>query len=394
MRARRVRPQRQPARPAIPHREEVKLWAAAAGRCTFCKAYVLENEPLGVAVPIAEMAHIVGWSKGSPRGRDALTLEQRRSVDNLILACRNCHRPIDEKGVIGKFDIATLRRLKHEHEETMRFVTGTTGNQRALVIRVVGVVRGHTPQLTRATVLTALLRADLFPQHMPGSFHADADLDLRGQSEPRSPDEFKAFCPQIVTLAARVNDAMRSDDIQRVGVFAFARIPLLVELGARLGDKIEAVIFQRQRSDTDGAWQWPIDPGTPAEFDVRLAREGDRDRVALVLSISGTIELSAMPPDCATYTVYQIAPQAPAEARIDLIASRASLANFDRTVRHFLAKLEETHGKLDSVALFPAVPLAAAVTLGRVLALGSTPAWRVFDRDSEGQFRQALEVRP
>ena len=41
-------------------RTKRQVWAAAAGRCTFCNALLTENENLGVTVPIGELAHNVG----------------------------------------------------------------------------------------------------------------------------------------------------------------------------------------------------------------------------------------------------------------------------------------------------------------------------------------------
>jgi hypothetical protein len=42
------------------------VWAAAAGRCTLCKRYILENEDLGEIVPIGTLAHLVGWGVRIP----------------------------------------------------------------------------------------------------------------------------------------------------------------------------------------------------------------------------------------------------------------------------------------------------------------------------------------
>lgn len=52
-------------------------------------------------------------------------------------------------------------------------------------------------------------------------------------------------------------DGVRLNSTSRIAVFGFARIPLLVHLGARLNDKVNALIFQRQRGDATNAWRWP-----------------------------------------------------------------------------------------------------------------------------------------
>src|SRR5437868_4327286 len=94
-----------PRRPQPSERTKLLVWSRAAGRCAFCNRLVTENEDLGEAVPIGELAHNVGWSPASPRGTSALDSEQRRSADNLLLLCRNCHRPVDDGGVVGRFTV-------------------------------------------------------------------------------------------------------------------------------------------------------------------------------------------------------------------------------------------------------------------------------------------------
>ena len=63
-------------RPHLNPRTEIAVWAAAAGRCTFCNRLVTENEDLGLIVPIGELAHNIGWSKGSPRGNSPKSLDR------------------------------------------------------------------------------------------------------------------------------------------------------------------------------------------------------------------------------------------------------------------------------------------------------------------------------
>ncbi len=76
-----------------------------------------------------------------------------------------------------------------------------------------------------------------------------------------------------------------------------------------------------------------------------------------------------------------------------MISSPEALANFEHTLRRFLAYLEQAHGKIGRLAVFPAVPLSCGITLGRVLMPHISPALVVFDRDPQRVFFPALEVR-
>src|SRR5665811_912701 len=133
-------------------RTKLLLWGAAAGRCTLCNRSVLENEDLGIPVPIGELAHAVGAENGSPRGASGLSEEERRHPDNLLLLCRNCHKPVDDGGYVGLYSVETLHRLKREQESRVRFLTGIGADRGATVLRVVGTVRGVQPELSYGAV--------------------------------------------------------------------------------------------------------------------------------------------------------------------------------------------------------------------------------------------------
>jgi hypothetical protein len=381
-----------PSRPSIPDRVRLRVWVAAAGRCTFCNRLVLENEDLGEPVPIGELAHNIGWGERSPRGGAE---DDTEAEDNLLLVCRSCHRPVDDGGVVGRYTVDELRTRKRQHEERIRMLTEIGADRGAFVVRMVGAVRPTAPELTRDTVLSAATAAGIYPHKLPGSHWQDIDLDLRGDGELQGPDDFLRSVPRIADLTARVHDGVRREAIERVAVFAIARIPLLVELGARLDDKLQTLVFHRHRRDDGNAWTWPTDPGEPVTFHIVQHAAGDDGSVALVVSLSGTIALDELPSDIrSSFTIYEIRPGAPHVPDPTLVRSPQTVTNFEMTARSFLARIESDHGKLECVSLFASVGVAPAVTLGRVLMPQLSPAWRVFDRDHERHFFEALEVRP
>ena len=130
-------------RPQLNSRIEIAVWAAAAGRCTFCNRLVIENEDLGLVVPIGELAHNVGWSQDSPRGDSPKSMTERSGADNLILLCRNCHKPVDDKGIVGLYSIDVLQRLKQEHEARIRLLTDIGADRKAILVRLVGLSLIH-----------------------------------------------------------------------------------------------------------------------------------------------------------------------------------------------------------------------------------------------------------
>ncbi len=380
-------------RPRLNPRTEIAVWAAAAGRCTFCNRFVTENEDTGIIVPIGELAHNVGWGKSSPRGNSPKSIADRSSADNLLLLCRNCHKPVDDKGVIGCYSVDVLQRFKREHEARIRFLTEIGADRKALMIRLVGPVHGVSPELTYDTVLAATTSAGVFPATLPNAYRNAIEIDLREYGEGTS-EIFEMCTAKINDYVARINEGIKRDKISRLAVFAFARIPLLVHLGAQLDDKVSMLIFQRQRVNDENAWRWPLNPPEPPLFRFDKLHDADSSRVALVLNISGTVHLRELPHDIQkTYTVYGLIPVPPIVSGPSVITSPAAWASFELAVRGFLAHVEKEHGKIPEIAIFPAVPISCAITLGRTLMPHVSPSLVLFDRNEQNEFFRALGVK-
>ena len=76
----------------------VLLFTRAGGRCEFasCNRYLLDHPVTHQAGNFAEMAHIVAFHPGGPRGAAELTSAERNDVANLMLLCPTCHKLIDD----------------------------------------------------------------------------------------------------------------------------------------------------------------------------------------------------------------------------------------------------------------------------------------------------------
>lgn len=381
-------------RPNIPDKVVYAVWGAAAGRCTICNKYLIDNDDMGEAVPIGELAHNVGWGDSSPRGELSGQIDTS-SADNLLLLCRNCHKPTDAKS--ERYTEEILRQLKLNHELRIKRLTAIGADRSAVILRMVGSIRNVPPELTYDTVLDALVSEGYLPQLLPNSHRTEIEIDLRDRVNAGTPEYFAESARHIEGTLKTVLDGVKLDATSRVAVFGFARVPLLVHLGSCLDDKVTALIFQRQRGDARNTWRWPEQGRSemvPA-FAINRIRQGtDNDKVALLANISGTILPEELPGHVGSdYSIYEITPIAPASAGPGLINSPHALASFENIARDFLALLEKDHGKIPQLSLFPAVPLSGAITLGRVLMPGVSPALHVFDRDDNNKFFMALEVR-
>jgi hypothetical protein len=368
----------------------------AGGRCTLCNLYLLEGKLTYTEVPLGEGAHIVGQkdTQKSPRGLDPLPKDQRDLASNLMLACSGCHNEIDQLLVAGLLDADFLRSRKTEHENTIRHQTGLVRSARTVILRVSGYIRGGAMELARDNAVEAVIKsAGRWPLLLDSFDQQAVEIDLRdidGETDATQTYYAAATAKVDSALANRVHPGMRANDISHLSVFAIARIPLLVHLGAKLDDGIPTDIYQRHRHTDSWIWQTE-DAGTTFRNTEVRAGAADLTNAALITNLSGTTPLSDLPRDLDNAAVFVINPDRPAAE--DLFASREVLARFDAVVRDFFTRLESTHKQVARIHLFGALPLSAAVTFGRVLkSTGLRPTVVTYDYTKGAGYTRALEV--
>lgn len=377
----------------IPQEQRFMLWVAAGARCAFCKRYLLENEETGDPVLIGEMAHIVGRknSTGSPRGKDNMPLSERNKAHNLVLVCSNNHTVIDKKRGIEIWETDDLRRLKKEHEAGIKALTAMTQDRETTILRVGGRIAGTGPVLSKDAVLEAV-HADLrFPQYRLGHVGADIEVDLASDLDDDDPAYFHRT-DEILgrRVAEQIGGYLTSGDVSHLSVFAFARIPVLVQLGHYLDDKWPVAVRQYDR--VAGSWKWQKDR-EPPQFEVnRLSGDVGAPGVTLICALSGHTDSSKVPPSCAgtDTAVYEMRP-VDTEPGVQLFCVEGATENFANTYVGFLAGLERDHPSTTAIDVIPAIGLAPAVELGRRRTRAKHPRLRIWELRN-GEYRFATEV--
>ncbi len=291
---------------AMSEPERRKLWVKAGGRCTLCKAYLLEGNLTFKEIFLGEGAHIVGQlaTPGSPRGMDSdLSADDRDKAENVLLACAACHAEIDKQQVTGLLTVGELVRRKTQHENEIRHQTGLTTDRRTTILRVQGWVRGAAMELSKDTAALAVIRSsDRFPLFQPAFDQNGIEIDLRhlpGEEEG-SPEYYVAARKKIdAGVRERLYEGIRTNQVHHLSVFAIARLPLLVYLGWALEDGVATDVYQRHRRSGD--WLWPTD-GQDTRFIVETLRDGPANATdaVLITNLSGTTHLENLPDDLAT----------------------------------------------------------------------------------------------
>lgn len=184
----------------------------------------------------------------------------------------------------------------------------------------------------------------------------------------------------------------RRDPLEAVhSVFALAPIPLLAYLGSRLTSKIPVDLYQRHRDKEN--WTWKLS-GVPIRYTSRLLRFGtDKLKVALILSLSGTIPIEKLPREIdARFTIYELTLSG-STPNPGFLRLRSDLASFQLTYQEVLATIIKGHGLIDEIHVFPAVPAPLAVILGREPLAKVHPALLIYDYQKKaGGFTQTMRI--
>jgi len=375
--------------------EVLKLWVRAGGRCEFdgCNKYLLEDEFTGFPVRIADVAHIVGRKKspGSPRGEDSLSIKERNKAENLILLCPEHHSKIvDKKELLPQFPKEVLLRYKKVHEERIRHVTSLGPERETAVICMVGDIRGDAVSISGEEIRKAVWESN---GRYPRYFAAENNIkiDLTGLSEKKEKLYWNSGVQKINDVVERqIFPAIERDKIEHLSILALARIPFLIYLGHRLGDKVATDIYQKHR-DGDEGWVWRKE-GETVQFGSTILQKGTNgSKIALILSISGKIARAELPANITDeFTIYEIMPEE-IEPNRNTVSLESTLAAFRTTYRKLLRKIERSHKNVRTIHLFPAIPISIGVVCGRGLMKDVSPSLLVYDKIAEG-YNFVMEV--
>jgi len=362
-----------------------------------CNKYLLGDKPYQLPVNLAQRAHIAGWSdsSGSPRGDSQLPVDQRNKAENLILLCYDCHKPIDDELTKHLYPEKKLLAIKAEHEERIFHLTEMARDRETAVLRVFGAVRGSMPELARTEVIRTVIEgAGRYPYFPQAYDKHGVEVNLASVSEPEDLQDnayWQNGKQQIDNAMKRIADGVREKQVRHISIFALARIPLLVYLGYALDDKVPVDLYQKHRGANEG-WLWPND-GPTTSFQIEERRQGSvQDEVAVILSLIGSIPLQDLPTEVADLSVFEILPVGQ-NPNPNLFRSQATLDAFNRTYQDLLSQLERSHSRAKTIHLFPATPITAAISCGRLIMRDVHPVLNVYDRmGAEARFRTALKV--
>lgn len=335
------------------------LWAKAGGRCQYtgCNRLLIGDLISGAEDKnFGFVAHIVADTPDGPRGDPIRAALLSNDVNNLMLLCHVHHKLIDVDDVAGHPE-ERLIAIKAAHEERIETVTGIEADRASHVLRYAANIGAHEFPVAYEHVSVAML-----PDRYPAEGRRVIDIALAGSRFEDHEPEFWDFQRENLgrQFAGKVRARIEAREIRHLSVFALAPQPLLIELGRLLCDIASADVRQLQREPK--GWAWPAD-GAAIRYRVRKACPGSGP-VALVLALSATVTddriFAAIGPDAAIWAIEAERPHN------DIMKRAADLAEFRRLLRSTFNAIKAVHGERATIHIFPALPVSAAVDVGRV----------------------------
>ncbi len=349
------------------------LWGRAAGRCEFegCNEALYKSRVTQEPVNIAQKAHIYAFSAGGPRSNRGAGQKSLNNIENLLLVCGSCHTTIDKKWAEKRYTASMLQKWKRTHEQRVARVTQISPDKRSHIVLFHANIGDHRGLLHYGEAVDAV-----FPHRYPAEDHA---IEIGYRNNPLSEDLESAYWESeshsLEIQCREVREGIKRGDIAHLSVFALAPQPLLIKLGALLGDIVPADVYQRHREPRP-TWKWPARPKGTTPFEIRRPAS-TVGPPALVLALSATVTAdritSVLGSDAAIWTVTVAIPHK------EIVKSPNQLAEVRALFRRLLDEIKAVHGQTTLLHVFPAMPVSLAVELGRARSPKADMPWRLYD---------------
>ena len=362
-----------------------ELWARAAGRCQFngCNRLLFKSPLTQEQVNISEKAHIYSFSKVGPRGWGPLDKKQLNEVANLMLVCQDCHKTIDQDKKGERYSAELLLSWKSDHEKRIAIVTGVNPNKKSHVIMYGANIGEQTSNMQPHAA-----KESLFPAWYPAE-ERPIYLSMSWEGKDSDPAYWKTEAENLKNVFNRqIRPLVDGPECRHLSVFALAPIPLMTMLGSLLTDKVPAQVYQLHREPFP-TWKWL---NGPADFAFKVKKPASfAHPPALVLALSDHIAPARVTAVLGeAVSIWELTIESPHN---DFLKSKEQLSQFRETVRQLIVEIGKMHGKHTPLAIFPAIPVACAVDLGRVRMPKADSPWIIYDQNiKHSKFIHALEI--
>lgn len=340
----------------LTERTRFQIWVRSAGRCQFCNCPLLGDLMSGNEDgKFGFVAHIVADAPDGPRGDPVRSPHGVNEVSNVMLLCSKHHKLIDVDEV-DNYPEARLLEMKAAHEKRISDLTAMQDDRASHALCIGANIGSH-----ESPVSFSRIRAAMLPERYPADGRA-IQIETRGSAIQDTDPEF--WATEAISLRRqfkeKVRDRIQQREIEHLSVFGLAPQPLLIELGRLLCDITPADVHQLHREPQ--GWRW-AENGDPIDFRVRRPTAANGPP-ALILGLSASIVDERVTSVLGSYAaIWSITAEKPHN---DIMRRKGDLRRFRELIRSMLNEIKSAHGEAATIAVFPALPVSAAIEVGRV----------------------------
>lgn len=368
----------------IPEKIKIRLWGKAAGRCQYegCNTPLWLDTVTKHEFNSAYIAHVIADKPTGPRGDPILSNQLKSEFSNLMLLCDRHHRLVDLEDIAGH-PVERLRAMKEAHERRVEIVTGIETIKQSHVLLYGANVGELSSPVSYAKASHAMI-----PYWYPAET-APLSLGMVNSSyQDKTPEFWEIESVNLRSLFSQlVQPRLTQGAIQHLSVFAVAPQPLLMLLGFLISDLHATEVYQLHREPQDWRWQ---DHSEQLDY-LLYEPEEVKGPPALVLSLSATVSderITAVLGNDATIWRVTIA-----HPNNDCLKSRQQAQQFRQQMRSLMDRMKMRHGEKGVLHVFPAMPVALAVEMGRIIMPKADLSLRIYDENKKlGGFVHALDL--
>lgn len=332
------------------------LWAISGGRCEYegCNKVLYTDILTKRKYNSAYIAHVVADEPNGPRGDILRSKILADCIDNLMLLCDEHHRLIDKVDVAGHPE-SHLLAMKRKHEDRIQRVTAIAPNMSSEIILFGANIGINSSPLSYQLACEAMLN-DYYPA-------SERAIELGLKNSPFTDNTDAYWATEEANLNEQFNlkikPRLMNGNAEHYSVFALAPQPLLIKLGILLNDMNNVRVYQKHREPSTWKWQ-----ASSPNVEYIIREPADKTRIpVLVFSLSATVTQDRIRRILGdNISLWEVTISNPNN---DFLKTEVLLSDFRRIVRLMFDKIKSYHGNLD-LQVFPAMPVAASVELGRV----------------------------
>lgn len=366
---------------------EHQIWARAAGRCEFngCNRPLYKSPVTEEQGNISEIAHIWSFAKKGPRGQGPLESKSNHlnELQNLMLLCHDCHKIIDADKKGERYSDKLLQQWKEEHESRIAIVTGVHPSKKSHIV-----LYGENIGDELSLVQPEHAKEALFPNRYPAQ-ERPVSLSMSWKGKDDQPKYWSTESENLDnSFDSDIRPLIKACNPAHFSIFALAPMPLMVKLGTLFTDKIDVDVYQLHR-EPHQTWHWLQGPNS-INFIIKHPSETKHPPV-LLISLSDSIAYdrvwSVVGKDI---SLWELTIERPNN---DFLKSVDQLSRYREIARGLLATISQSHGISTPLSIFPAMPVACAVEMGRIRMPKACMPWVLYDQNSkQNKFIPAIEI--